>query len=160
MRYKKINLITVLLLEFGLTGLHAQQAITSTGDEALGSGGTVAYSIGQVVYTTNTSAAGSVTQGVQQSYEFFAVNIEETTINISLSVFPNPTADNLTLQERDFNAKKLSYQLFNMQGKLLENKQMITNQTQINMSSLPSATYFINVIQKNIKVQSFKIIKN
>lgn len=33
-------------------------------------------------------------------------------------------------------------------------------QTQINMNSLPTATYFVNVVnQENKKVQSFKIIK-
>lgn len=76
-------------------------------------------------------------------------------------VFPNPTADNLTLQISDYNNEKLSYQLFDMQGKLVNNGQVTAKQTQINTSSLPSATYFINVVnQENKQVQSFKIIKN
>lgn len=69
--------------------------------------------------------------------------------------------DNLTLQISDYNNEKLSYQLFDMQGKQLSNGQIVAQQTQINMNSLPPATYFINVVnQKNKKVQSFKIIKN
>jgi hypothetical protein len=40
------------------------------GGEATGSGGSVSYSVGQVVYTTNTGINGSVAQGVQQPYEF------------------------------------------------------------------------------------------
>jgi hypothetical protein len=48
-----------------------------------------------------------------------------------------------------------------MQGKLLSNGQVTAQQTQINTSSLPSATYFINVVNhENKQVQSFKIIKN
>jgi hypothetical protein len=98
---------------------------------------------------------------VQQAYEIFTVGIKETELNISLSVFPNPTADNLTLQISDYNNEKLSYQLFDMQGKLLNNGQVTAQQTQINTASLPAATYFINVVnQENKKVQSFKIIKN
>jgi hypothetical protein len=160
MKHKKtITIVAFLLL--GLGGLHAQESVNATGGDATGSGGTVAYSIGQVVYTTNTDASGKVSQGVQQAYEVFTVGIKETKLNILLSVFPNPTTDNLTLQISDYNNEKLSYQLYDMQGKLLNNGQVTANQTQINTASLPSATYFINVVnQENKKVQSFKIIKN
>ena len=100
----------------------------------------------------------SVAQGVQHAYEIFTVGIKETELNISLTAFPNPTTDNLTLQISDYNNEKLSYQLFDMQGKQLSNGQIVAQQTQINMNSLPPATYFINVVnQKNKKVQSFKI---
>ena len=159
MKHKKIKL-SVLSLVLGLTA-QAQQATTATGGDASGSGGTVAYSVGQVVYTTNTDASGTVSQGVQQAYEIFTVGIKETELNISLSVFPNPTVDNLTLQILDYKNEKLSYHLFDMQGKLLNNGQVTAQQTHINTSSLPSATYFINVVTpENKKVQSFKIIKN
>ena len=160
MKHKK-TITSVAFLLLGLGGLHAQESPTASGGDATGSGGTVAYSVGQVVYTTNTDASGTVSQGVQQAYEIFTTGIKETELNISLSIFPNPTADNLTLQISDYNNEKLSYQLFDMQGKLLNNGQVTAQQTQINTSSLPSATYFINVVnQENKKVQSFKIIKN
>jgi hypothetical protein len=160
MKHKK-TITSVAFLLLGLGGLHAQESPTASGGDATGSGGTVAYSVGQVVYTTNTDASGTVSQGVQQAYEIFTTGIKETELNISLSIFPNPTADNLTLQISDYNNEKLSYQLFDMQGKLLNNGQVTAQQTQINTSSLPSATYFINVVnQENKQVQSFKIIKN
>jgi len=98
---------------------------------------------------------------VQHVYEIFTVGIEGTTLDISLTAFPNPTTDNLTLQISDFNNEKLAYQLFDIQGKLLSNGQVTAEQTQINTSRLPPAAYFINVVnQENKKVQSFKIIKN
>ncbi|WP_430401188.1 T9SS type A sorting domain-containing protein [Flavobacterium sp.] len=154
----------ILLLAAGLlwAGLaQAQESTNATGGDASGSGGTVAYSVGQVVYTTNTAASGTVSQGVQQPYEIFTLGIKETELNISLLVFPNPTSDNLTFQISDYNNEKLTYQLYDMQGKLLNNGQIVAQQTQINMNSLPTATYFINVVnQENKKVQSFKIIKN
>ncbi len=154
----------ILLLVAGMfwAGLaQAQESVNASGGDAIGSGGTVAYSVGQVVYTTNSDATGTVSQGVQQAYQILTTGIKETEMNISLSVFPNPTADNLTLQIRDYNNEKLSYQLYDMQGKLLNNRQVTAQQTQINTSSLPPATYFINVVnQENKKVQSFKIIKN
>lgn len=156
---RPIALLAVGLLWTGLA--QAQESVNTTGGDATGSGGTAAYSVGQVVYTTNTGASGTVSQGVQQAYEIFTLGIKETELNISLSVFPNPTADNLTLQISDYNNEKLSYQLFDMQGKQLSNGQIVAQQTQINLNSLPTATYFINVVnQENKKVQSFKIIKN
>jgi len=139
----------------------AQESTNSSGGDATGSGGSVAYSIGQVVYTTNTGSNGSVAQGVQHAYEIFTVGIKETELNISLTAFPNPTTENLTLQISDYNNEKLSYQLFDMQGKQISNGQITAKQTQVNMNSLPIASYFINIVnQENKKVQSFKIIKN
>ncbi|MCO5232761.1 MAG: T9SS type A sorting domain-containing protein [Chitinophagales bacterium] len=156
---KPILLLILGLLWAGLT--QAQESSNASGGDATGSGGTVAYSVGQVVYTTNTGSSGTVSQGVQHAYDIFTVGIKETAINISLTAFPNPTTDNLTLQIQDYNNEKLSYQLFDMQGKQLSNGQIVAQQTLINMNSLPTATYFIHVVnQENKKVQSFKFIKN
>ena len=162
MTKNKARPILLLATGFLWAGLaQAQESANVSGGDATGSGGAVAYSIGQVVYTTNTSSSGSVAQGVQYAYEIFTVSVEETTLNISLIAFPNPTTENLTLQISDFNNEKLAYQLFDMQGKLLSNGQVTAQQTQINTASLPAATYLINVVnQENKKVQSFKIIKN
>jgi len=160
MKHKKI-ITSVAFLLLGLGGLHAQESPTASGGDATGSGGTVDYSVGQVAYITNVNASGTVSQGVQQAYEIFTVGIQESELNISLSVFPNPTADNLTLQISDYNNEKLSYQLYDMRGELLNNGRVSGQQTQINTASLPSATYFIHVVnQKNEQVQLFKIIKN
>ncbi|MBW7953117.1 MAG: T9SS type A sorting domain-containing protein, partial [Chitinophagaceae bacterium] len=97
----------------------AQDSANASGGDATGSGGAVAYSIGQVVYTSITGSSGSVDQGVQHAYEIFTVEIKETVLNISLTAFPNPTTDNLTLQISNYNNEKLSFQLYDMQGKLL-----------------------------------------
>jgi hypothetical protein len=117
----------ILLLATGLlwaSFAQAQESVNATGGVATGSGGTAAYSIGQVVYTTNTGSTGSVAQGVQHAYEIFPVGIMETTLNITLSVFPNPTSDNLILQVSDYNNEKMTYQLYDMHGKLLNNGQV------------------------------------
>ncbi|MEX2595354.1 MAG: T9SS type A sorting domain-containing protein [Salibacteraceae bacterium] len=158
MKYKIIKL-SVLLVSIGMTA-QAQQATTTSGGDASGSGGTVAYSVGQIVYTTYTDASGKVSQGVQQPYEIFTVGINEPILNISLSVFPNPTADNLTLLISEYNNEKLSYQFFDMQGRMLFQDRIVGTQTQINATELPSATYFINIVnQESNTIQSFKIIK-
>ena len=161
MKHKRLKLGAVLLLGLGLTGLQAQTSVNAAGGKATGGGGTVAYSVGQVVYTSNKGSGGTIDQGVQHAYEIFPVGIKETTLNLSLTLFPNPTTESLILQINDNHNDKLSYQLFDMQGQELSKGDIVGQQTLINMSSLPTATYFLNVVdQENKKVQSFKIIKN
>jgi hypothetical protein len=160
---KKNKLRSIILAVTGLlwAGLaQSQESTNASGGDATGNGGTVAYSIGQVVYTTNSDNSGIVSEGVQQAYEIFTLGIEETEINILLSVFPNPTADNLILHTSNYSNESLSYQLYNLQGNLLSHGQINSEETQINTASLPSATYVIHVLTKEKKqVQSFKIIK-
>jgi len=163
MRHKKLKLSAILLLGLGLTGLQAQTAVPATGSNASGSGGTVSYSVGQVVYTTNTGGSnGSVAQGVQQPFEISVVTgLEEAKgINLSVSAYPNPTTDFLNLKIENYDNTNLSYQLFDISGKLLETKKLEGNQTNIVMSNLVPATYFVKVTDGNKEVKTFKIIKN
>ena len=148
------------LLTFSVNAQTSHQVLSATGGDATGSGGTVAFSVGQIVYTTSTGASGSVAQGVEQAYEISSVGIKETALNISLSVFPNPTSDFLTLKVQDYNNETLSFDLLDEQGKLVLNEQITTQDTQVAMSTLARGTYFINVVQAIKKIQTFKIIKN
>jgi hypothetical protein len=161
MRHKKLKLSTVLLLGLGLTGLQAQSSGNATGGNASGSGGSASYSVGQVVYNTNTGTNGSVAHGVQQPFEISEVSgLEEANdINLSVSVYPNPTTDYLTLRIDEFEISNLSFQLYDISGRLLQSEKIISNQTSIVMSNLVPATYFVKVIQGCKEVKTFKIIK-
>jgi hypothetical protein len=158
----KLNVSAVLLLIFGFTGLQAQEAIPASGGNASGSEGSVSYSVGQMVYTTNIGTNGSVAQGVQQPFEISVVTGLEDTEGISLrcSVYPNPTTDYLVLKVENFDKENLSYQLIDIKGKPLENKKITGIETSIVMSSLTPATYFLKVTQNNKEVKTFKIVKN
>ena len=162
MKHKRLKLSALLFLGLGLTGLQAQTSVNATGGNASGIGGSASYSVGQLAYTTNTGTNGSVSEGVQQPFEISVVTgIEEAKgINLSVTAYPNPTTDYLTLSIADFDASKLSYQLYDMNGKLLQNEKITGNQTSIVMSNLVPATYFVKVIQGNKEFKTFKIIKN
>ena len=162
MRHKRLKLSAVLLLGLGLTGLQAQTSVNATDGDVSGSGGSVSYSVGQVVYTTHTGTSGSVAEGVQQPYEISVVTgLEEAqSINLSVTAYPNPTTDYLTLRIDEFEISNLSFQLYDMNGKLLQNEKITGNQTSIAMGNLVPANYFVKVIQGNKEVKTFKIIKN
>ncbi|SDD23663.1 T9SS type A sorting domain-containing protein [Williamwhitmania taraxaci] len=152
--------ITGLLL-IGLNGLKAQDAIPTTGGNATGVGGSASYTVGQVIYTTNTGTSGSVAQGVQQPYEISVVSgIGDNKINLSCSTYPNPTTDKLTLRIETNENLNLTYQLFDITGKLLESKKVEGSETNISMGSLTPAIYFLKVSDGAKEVKTFKIIKN
>jgi len=155
----KNTMMSVALILLGLGGLYAQGSPTATGGDATGSGGTVAYSVGQVVYTTATGTNGSVAQGVQQPYEISTtVGINETAINLELSVYPNPTTNYLTLKVEE--TEGLTFQLYDLQGKVIESKPVNNTSTNISLEEQPSAIYFLNALKNNQLLKTFKIIKN
>ena len=140
---------------------HTQESTNASGGDATGSGGTVAYSVGQIVYTTNTGTTGSVAQGVQQPYEISVVlGIEDNSINLELTAYPNPTANFLTLNVGKAELSTLNFQLFDISGKLIESRKIISSSETIAMENLPTATYFLKVTYNNNEVKTFKIIKN
>jgi len=160
MRDKKLNLIIMLLLAGCFTGVWAQEAVLATGGNAAGSGGKVSYSVGQIAYTSQAGSNGSVSQGVQQSYEITNVGIENVNINLEMSAFPNPTTDNLTLRINDFEISNLTFQVFDVNGKLLQEKKIAGNQTVIDFGKYSSGIYFLKIRQGKVEVKSFKVVRN
>ena len=160
MKHKKtIMSFTFLLL--GLGGLSAQKSVNASGGEATGTGGTASYSVGQVVYTTATGTNGSVAQGVQQPFEIsVTTGINETTINLEMSVYPNPTTNYLQLKVESEQLESLTYQLIDLQGKVIASEKVTAINTSITMETLPKAVYFLNVTDNNQLIKTFKIIKN
>ena len=147
--------------------VQAQESVNSTGNIATGSNGTVTYTIGQLIYTTNSAVSGHLAQGVQHPYEIFKIDSISTSYrkeaqeHFSILLFPNPTADNIILDVQDYINEKLLYFLFDYNGKLIFHKQITGKQTHIDLGNLPSSIYFVNVVDdENKKVQSFKITKN
>jgi hypothetical protein len=158
MKHKK-TITSIAFLLLGLGGLQAQESPTAAGGEATGTGGTSSYSVGQVVYTTATGTNGSVAQGMQQPYEIsVTIGVNETTINLELSVYPNPTTNYLTLKVDDF--ETLNFQLIDLQGKVIENKKVTATTSTIEMEELPKAIYFLKVTKDNQLIKTFKVIKN
>jgi gliding motility-associated-like protein len=69
--FKQTLLIGFLVFSF--TAAQAQQSAHSAGGDGGSSSGSVAFSIGQVVYSSYTAVAGTEGQGVQQRYELVKV---------------------------------------------------------------------------------------
>lgn len=161
MQHKQLLFHVILLLITGVTGLHAQEAISSAGGDATGSGGSVSYTFGQVGYTSNTGIDGSVAEGVQQPFEISTVSgIEEAQgINLNCLAYPNPTTEFLFLKVDNYNKENLWYKLYDITGKLLENKKIVDKETTIDMIDFLPATYILKVLDTDKVVKTFKIVK-
>ncbi len=163
MKKKKAPFVFILfLLNTLFLDLKAQEAVPASGSNASGAGGTASYTIGQMEYTQNNSAAGSVSQGIQIPYEISVVTFISPDQKTSLKciAYPNPTsgAVNLEIGHRDFGS--LSYTLVNSQGKLLETKKVMGSETLISLSPYPEAVYFLNIFDHDKKVETFRIVHN
>ncbi len=103
---------------------------------------------------------------MQQPYEISETSGIKRANDISLScnAYPNPTKDFLTINVENFKISKLYYQIYDLNGKLIENKKLTQKETTISVSNLPSGTYLVKVIKSkslyNREIKTFKIVKN
>jgi hypothetical protein len=162
MKYTKNYLCFILLIlsGFGIT-LQAQNTIPATGGNATGTGGSVSYTVGQILYSTLTGTNGTVAQGVQQPYEISVVtairNTEE--INLECLVYPNPTNGLIKLVFKSPDYENMSFRLYNINGVLLQDKKVESVETNISLENLSSSVYFLKIIKDNLEVKVFKIVK-
>ncbi len=157
MNIKQVLFSTLLL---GALQLHAQEAVVTSGNNATGTNGNVSYSVGQIAYTTNTGTTGSVAQGVQQPYEIQTVlGAENFNINLQLAVYPNPTTNWLQLEVKNNDLTNLSYQLFDLNGRMIYNQKVTSETSTISMEQLPQAVFLLKVLNNNKEVKTFKILK-
>ena len=137
-----------------------EQVVLTSGQDAYGSGGSASLSVGQVAYTTEYGPSRSSAQGIQQVYEITVIpGMNEDRITLNLSVFPNPTQGNLTLEILEMNPMGMRYQLRDLFGNLLEERELEGDITHINMHHLAASTYFLTITDNQQILKTFKILK-
>ena len=152
-----LYLLSVLLFSISA---RSQDTLSISGGDASGGGGTSSYTLGQVFYSANSYDNGSVSQGVQQSFELFTLsNPQLTTINLDIVVYPNPSSDYVMLNIIDDELTGLSYVLTDIQGKVVSNEKINSIHTQLSLERLSVGTYVLKINQNNSELKTFKIIK-
>jgi hypothetical protein len=155
---KQTSLLISVYLIIQLAQL--QEAIPVSAGVAVGSGGSANHTVGQVFYTTQTTTAGSVSQGVQHTFEFQTLsNPALTIVKVTAVTYPNPTKDFIILKITDTALHNLRYTLFDVNGKAILSGSITESSTQVQMKHLAIGTYILKVIQKNKALKIFKILK-
>ncbi len=158
----KIIFISIFLFICAIR-INAQEATLSAGGESLGTGGSASYSVGQVACSTVIGVSGTITEGVQQPFEIYAVNTGINVadkINLTFNAYPNPVSKILTLDIGSYNSDNLSYQLFDNSGRLLGSNQVTDSKTDISLENVANGVYFLRISQNGNQLIYFKIIKN
>jgi hypothetical protein len=156
----------MLFLPFKGISQNAQdimETIITSGSNATGSSGSVTYSIGQVFYTyIGVQAVYNVAAGIQHQEteeNLGTPEIEEPTTE--MVVFPNPTADYVTVSMKgtELESAQRSYQLYDIQGRLLRQNIITQNETQVSLNNLSISLYLLTIYVDNKVYKTFKILK-
>ncbi len=156
------RIIECFLIFFcGVSFCYAQQAISSAGGDITGSGGAVSFTAGQMDYISFAGTSGTVLQGVQQPFEIMVVTGIEPHNEITLEclVYPNPATDFLTLKIQRERIENLSYLILEMNGKIIEAKDINNIETSISLQGFLPATYILKVFESAKEIKTFKIVK-
>ncbi len=154
-------LVSIALSIIFLSSLHAQEGFSASGGQALGIVGSSSYTVGQTVYDTYTGSTDSVAQGIQQTYDIVALlGAAIAGINLELGAYPNPTQETLTLKIDNYKNESLTYQLYDLQGKLWDSQSVKGAQTQLDMKDLAVGTYLLSIQDQKALIKTFRIIKN
>lgn len=165
MKHILIKNIIFLIMLMSCSFVQAQQkqtVIPVSGGDAQGNGGSISYTIGQVVYTTDSSDQYTVAQGIQQAYEIYIVTEIQETQDILLSavIYPNPTTDILKLKVQNYPIEQLSYQLYDIDGRQILNQKLFTEESDIDVTTLVHGTYLLKLMNETKEVKVFKVLKH
>ena len=162
----KINhLKSLSILFFILTQTaNSQDFLTASRAEAIVSRGTSTNTTGQITYKDQMQKPSSTLGDVQYVYEIYSLILDENKANFDAKLFPNATSSYLLLELNNYKNDNLSYQISDVQGKVLDKANikratLTSNKTQINVILLPISSYVLSVFEDDKKVESFNIIK-
>lgn len=136
------------------------ELISSAGKEAQNSQTQMSYSIGELIVATGATSDGSVTQGYQQS-NLTVTGIKSNTNKELIKIYPNPTADIVTLESSQL-SEVTSLQLLDEKGTLVwSNGKISSDRIQISLESYAAGIYFLKVNSNSPDLSNqFRIIKS
>ncbi|MGB0403695.1 MAG: T9SS type A sorting domain-containing protein [Salibacteraceae bacterium] len=158
----KKYVLLIIMFTFGLKFLYAQEFLGSNGQsDTLGSI-QLDWNVGEAVIGTSKLSNTIFTQGIEQPH-FIISSIEKNNngFTTTVSLFPNPTADEINLQLNEVPNELLIVTLFNAQGKIIFTEEVKESFKTFNLKDLPAASYqmIINTKSKSY-YENFNIVKS
>lgn len=155
---KWIFLIAIFFLAIDLS---AQQSFVVTGDDIKTGFGSVHYSVGQLIITSDSTKKGSIMHGVQLPIELFRnpVGVEEYE-DIQAEAYPNPTFDHVKISIPAKYQGPFTISLISSNGNIIETLHSNTNELLVSLLNNPSGMYTIRISQGSKTVSSYSIIKH
>ncbi len=135
----------------------SQEVVSTQGDSYSNSSGSIDYTIGEVVINTVSDGTNDMTQGFHQTNWNF-LGLEDNMPEMTVSVYPNPASDVLTVEAEDFNQVLLT--LIDFNGKIVYQEEMTNASSSIPVANLASGNYNLKLSRNNGTLKTFKLIKN
>lgn len=139
----------------------AQQAVSASGGKDNGPAGNVSYTAEKTNKASLINNSGKEIQGVMPPFEIQTVTKLDPAPEITLEceAFPNPATDFLILKINRDPIENLKYQLFDLNGKVLEEAFIGDKETAISLKHYKPDNYILNVLDHSEEVMTFKITK-
>ena len=154
----KYSLVILILILAGSI-VSAQQVVSSSGDSQSAAAVEVSWTLGEAVIETFIGGSNTLTQGFHQPKFSITAVSKILYPGLEIKVFPNPTPDLITIQFSDY-VEGSRFWLYDLRGKLLENKLISSADTEINMRNYASGQYILKLTNKSRQsIQTFQIIK-
>ncbi len=124
----------------------------------------LSYTVGEPVIETKSTSSLVLTQGFQQT-QLMPVGIEVPDKNLSISAYPNPTANQVVLELETAKEKEVSVQVFDVQGKALKapvTKEVLQGERRftIDLSDYAAGTYMLGLTDtKGKRLHTIKVQK-
>lgn len=159
----RIFIVGISLLIAHQTTTFAQVSVHAAGTDAIGTGGSASFSVGQVMYTEFKGQTGSASGGVQQPYTITMVGNIDPQPDISLSVFPNPVQDNdflvVNINAGFDPASLYTIDISDLCGHRLIRQQLDEMSTAIPVGSFADGLYLLRVLRNGSTIRIFKVVK-
>jgi len=135
-------------------------SINVTGGDISSEEGSVSFSIGQVYYSSHNGKKNYITEGIQQPLIISIIPIDEKEEeSFKVAAYPNPVTNYLTIEASTYINRSLSYQLMDLNGRLLKEARIGKSGAQVDVSSLSGAIYLLRIKDNGKPIKTIKIIK-
>ena len=143
----KKHIFSLLILFFSIV-LNAQEVVSTQGDSFYNGTGSIDFTLGEVIISTETDGTNTITQGFHLGVVDFATEHE-------VVIFPNPASDWVFIRFKAF--ENVTYTLYNAQGKLVKQDILTATQTPIQISQLAPGAYLLHLKNNIENLQTIKI---
>ena len=154
------TIFLAILVMFSLATHGQRMVVVAAGDFDRHEQGSLSWTLGQAATGHFTGSNMILTQGFQQS------NLEVTTstrfypeMEGKITAYPNPVRNRLAVHLQDMDEISLSFQLFDLEGRLLKEEKIHSNPRRIHFNGMPSGKYILRITSGKKIIKTFKLIK-
>jgi len=151
-------ILGICFITVGLA-LQAQHIVPASGIYHVSASGSISFIIGNLVTTTYTGTNTVLTPAIQQTNLSITKVQTMQDIDFDISIYPNPVNEFVRLKIKRDNLIGMNYQLYDINGKLLQKAPLEGNETLIPFNRLLPSTYFIKVMEGKRELETFRVVK-